>query len=226
MKKSAEIVGMLLMGIKEGKELGRVCELVIDVAAKNVRFLVVDCGCGCFGYKVIGLESVKGIGADYVIVSSIDGVEDLWRNNEALELGYSSKFLIGSRVIGCDGNIIGTVNEFSIDERTGDLVEFELADGKGVISAQQVVTLTRSQLFVDAGQSQKSGMTAEDSKAELEESQFESEQRRYLLGRTVNTKITDDNGKEIIQAGAVLTDALIDLAKQANRLVDLTLSVD
>ena len=43
MKKTAEILGLPVISITEGKELGHVKELVVNAAAGTVAAIVVDC---------------------------------------------------------------------------------------------------------------------------------------------------------------------------------------
>lgn len=159
MKKSGEIVNLPLMGIREGKEIGKVCELIIDSQSKKVRYLVIDLGEGCLGFKVIDLADITGIGTDYVTAKTLEDVETLWDCYDTVkELSFSSRYLGGARVISCEGNFIGTVKEFSIDTETGDIINIELNESKNGspnLLGEKIVALAKNQVFVDTTEKPK-----------------------------------------------------------------------
>ena len=64
MKKSAEFIGLPVISISEGKELGKVKELLINAASGIVSALVleIDEKKWYLGAKLIPFESIAGIG--------------------------------------------------------------------------------------------------------------------------------------------------------------------
>jgi uncharacterized protein YrrD len=72
MKKNSEIVGLKVISVTEGKELGVVKELVINPASGTVAALVVDDGKWFYGAKVLPFMAIVGIGEYAVMVETSD----------------------------------------------------------------------------------------------------------------------------------------------------------
>jgi uncharacterized protein YrrD len=68
----------------------------------------------------------------------------------------------------------------------------------------------------DAGQKKSPG-------AELKH--FEEQQRQFILGKKAALKITDDDGKVVVEEGETITQEIIDRAKAADKYIQLTLNI-
>lgn len=228
MKKAVQIVGLPLIGVKEGIECGIVSELIIDPATKKVCYLVVDSTKGCFGLKVLALDKVLGIGNDFITTLTLEDVKDLWSTKEAIKMSSSSKFMIGARVITKEGNIVGVVDEFSFDESNGDIEELSLKDDEQKIIGRQILAISADQVFIDfeAQENQVLEVHASTDAEPAQTSEFEDEQKNYLLGKVIVTDIIDDDGSTLVGAGTIVDEGIIQLITSRDRLIDLTLSVD
>ncbi len=235
MKKFSDVIGLPLLGILEGQELGKVSELIVDARKRQVKFVVIDLGEGCLGLRLVDLNEVTGIGADFVTVRTLADVTPLWEFDEStLETCFSSKYLIGAKVIACEGNLLGEISELTMDELSGEIKEVNIVNSGStdlVLSGDKIVAFSKNQVFVDMDGEKISPLAtrpaaAAPARKSSKENQFELEQRQYLLGRIVSANVLDDDDKILIRKGSKVTNELIDLAKSANRLMDLTLNVD
>ena len=98
-EKLSRIVGLRLLAIKEGVECGAIREVVMDVDKKSVEYLVLDTGKGCFGFCVLPNGKIAGMGKDFAITGSSEYVTCIWKEDAAMELGYTDSDLIGARVV-------------------------------------------------------------------------------------------------------------------------------
>ena len=132
MKKSSEIIGLKVISITEGTELGQVKDLVIHPASGTVAALVVDDGKWFYGAKVLPYMAIVGIGEYAVMVESSDHLASVSASPEIASLLDAGVKIIGAKILTKSGKIQGKANEYSIDQ-IGKIVacEIDLADGKG-----------------------------------------------------------------------------------------------
>lgn len=64
-----------------------------------------------------------------------------------------------------------------------------------------------------------------DKSPEAELKHFEEQQRQFILGKKAAIKITDDDGKVVVEEGETITRETIDRAKAADRYIQLTLNI-
>lgn len=244
MKKSSQVIGLQLMGIKEGATGGKAVDFMIDTITKKVRYIIVQSAKGYFGYSALPVNEVMGVGDDYIITSTLANIE----GKDEIKLEGDGFFMLGTGVISCEGNSLGTVKDFSFDEKEGTIETIELDNGMQ-IAGDKMVTLSELAFVDESGSGMEEvkvsaaemteevieeeiELTAEpeeevEVEVEVEEpSAFEREQREFLLGRTVVTDVTDEDGTVLAEAGTVLTEEIIDKVGNAGKVLDLTLSVE
>ncbi len=149
MEKLSRIVGLRLLAIKEGKECGKVREVVIDPNAKCVQYFVLDTGKGCFGLQAIATDKVAGTGRDFCTTQSTDAISELWACEGAMALAYSDTDVIGARVVSNIGDVIGNIADFEFNAANGNIEFYIMEDGQQ-LARDTVVTLARGIVFVDA----------------------------------------------------------------------------
>ncbi len=157
MKKSEELLGLSVISIEDGKEVGRVGDLVVNSAKGTVEYLIVDNGFRHLGLKILPFKLVEGVGEYAVTVQSATAVSDLNEQPEVSSLLEKNVRVKGTKVLTKKGKLIGTVNEFLIDDdNEGKIAGCELApasgSGKtGIIPADQIVTFGKDVLIVNEG---------------------------------------------------------------------------
>ena len=153
MKKTAEILGLPVISITEGKELGHVKELVVNAAAGTVAAIVVDDGKWYLGAKLLPFGAVAGIGEYALTIDSSSHVISITAAPELEALLAANVKVIGSKVLTRSGRIQGKVTEFNFD-LSGTIVSCEIEDTTGnvvQINGQQIITYGKEVLIIAEG---------------------------------------------------------------------------
>lgn len=253
MMQSSEIKGLAVFSIADGKEIGRVRDLLINAEKKAVDYLVVDIPNWYFGSYVIPFHQAEGIGSDAVMVATESIVKKLNEEQAGIKLVEKGINLIGNRVLTQKGRIIGKISEYHINEDTGQITGCELVDinnsPKGVIPAQVALTFGKDALIVkneveslllanisdyeeSTAPAPEAANTVETVAAETDQATngkavelFEQRQREYLLGKVSKIDITDGDGKVIVLQGETITVGIIDQVIAADKMKELMMNV-
>jgi uncharacterized protein YrrD len=238
MKRTQDIVGLSVFSVVDGRQVGQVKDLVINPEEGKVEYLLVSDGSWYVGARVLPFDKVMGIGDHAVTTesqSNIASIADAAKANDLLKRNVELK---NNRLLTDRGDIIGKVTEYELDENSGAITRlyFQRADEAGVeeLDAQQVLTYGADVVVVkyqaaageNAGSvdaevetdSPSSGETGEMDGAAL----FKKRQREYLTGKKAMRDLRGQDGQIIIAEGTVITEALIDLAEQHNKFVELS----
>jgi len=249
MKKSADILRLPVISISEGKQVGTVKDLVIDASQGAVVALVVDDGSWYLGAKVLPFNAITGLGESAVTVegtSNLIPVSTLPRIEQLMAAGVK---VIGTRTLTKAGHMGGKVVEIAIDE-TGRINTCEVEENIGeriMIPVQQIVTFGKDVLIISESielsgrgsvgmrpivtnsytpsepvsvQSAPVATTTDDA-AQL----FEEKQRRYLLGKRVNRRITSADGDVIIEQGSEITEDILQRIREEDKMIELTMNL-
>lgn len=147
MKKSSEVLGLKVIGIKEGAEKGIAQDFMLDASSKLVKYLVIKTNNG-YVFRVMLVSDVVSIGADYVTTSTMSNVKSLYESQELMEEVEKGFFILGATVLSSSGDIIGAVEDFYFDEKTGVLETIFLNDGSE-LPAASITTLADKIVFVE-----------------------------------------------------------------------------
>lgn len=151
MKKSVEILGIKVISITEGKQLGTVKELVINPAGGTVSGLIVDDGKWFYGAKVLPFSAIVGIGEYAVTVEHSDQLATVAASPEFISLLDAGIKVIGAKVLTKSGRIQGKISEYTVDD-AGKIAncEVELADGQGSsnLSSETILTFGKDVVIV------------------------------------------------------------------------------
>jgi len=255
MKKSADILRLPVISISEGKQIGTVKDLVIDASQGAVVALVVDDGSWYLGAKLLPFNAITGLGESAVTVEStgnLIAVATIPRLEQLMSAGVK---VIGTRTLTRSGHMGGKVVEITIDEtgRINNCEVEENIGERFQIPIQQVVTFGKDVLIVsDAADSSGRGsaggrpmdglvsrtaptsnfvgqdvpgvatpQNSNDDAAQL----FEEKQRRYLLGKKVNRRITANDGSIIIEQGNEITEEILQKVRDEDKMIELTMNL-
>lgn len=255
MKCSAEIVGLPIISIIKGREVGKVRELLINPHQGEVAYLLLNTGPWYTPPCVLPFKEVFGIG-EYAVTIEYDNSISLLENEpEAKQLLESQVKVIGTKVITRVGKYLGQVSEIQIDEESGKICGclMELSDGSNtvVIPASSIVTFGQEVLVIkeEAAVSEdpaatSGGKTSEPpaataaattAAAPSEAPQlngangvrlFEERQRQSLLGKKLVRPLLGDNGEILAREGETVTAELLDKAMEQGKFLDLTTAVE
>ncbi len=150
MKKSVEILGLSVVSISEGKELGTVKDFIINPAGGIVAALVIDDGNWYLGAKLLPFSAVAGVGENAVTVETSEHIFPVTSAPELEKLLVANVKVIGTKVLTKSGRIQGKVTEIVIDE-TGKIALCEIEEVNGELTnipAQRVITFGKDVLIV------------------------------------------------------------------------------
>jgi len=154
MKKSVDILGLPIISIIEGRELGTSKSLVINPMQGAVAAIVVEDGKSWYlGAKLLPFSSISGLGENALIVEGSNNILPIANAPDLEELLAADVKVIGAKVVTRTGRIEGKVTEISIDD-SGKIVSCELERISGEVSqlpARQVLTYGKDVLIIADG---------------------------------------------------------------------------
>lgn len=116
MKKTQEIIGLPVISISGGVEIGRVKGIIINADEGSVDYIIVDSGTQSLNTMIIDAGNITGIGEYALTIEDGDDIKDINQVPEAVELLNKNVKIIGTKVITKKGRLIGRVSEFYVDE--------------------------------------------------------------------------------------------------------------
>ena len=242
MKKSVDIIGLPVVDISEGTEIGTVTKLVINHTEGAVAALVIDDGKWYLGAKLLPFAAIAGLGESAITTISSDAILSI-ENAPALEqLLCADVTVIGTKVLTKSGRIQGKVQELIIDQ-TGKIIACEIEELNGEISSipveriltfgkKVVIIADENEIITEVVNSErvsipetKTSATAKESTNDDSAKKFDEKQRRYLLGKQASRRIETDNGVLIVEQGGEISEEVLQKAKLAGKFVELSMNI-
>ncbi len=254
MKSSQQILGLPVLSIGEGKQIGKVKHLVLNPQLGQVDFLLVEDETWYLGLKAMAYKAVQGIGEFALTVLSSSSLSSVAECAGLVDLLKDNLCLPGLKVLSNKGRLAGYVSEYFIHGNTGVIMGCQLAPANnekpiGIIPKKSILTYGRDFLVVEEGVEEK--LVAElqeenvfNNEADVQETvdtapavptgekqpaealkHFEEQQRQYLLGRKVTMRIVADNGEVVAEENETITDKTIERAKATDRYIQLTMNI-
>jgi uncharacterized protein YrrD len=269
MKKSVDMLGLPIISITEGKELGTSKSLVVDAANGIVTALIIEDEDWYRGVKILPYTSVIAIGDDAITITSSESILSVAEGHEYEPLLTANIKVIGTKAITKAGSIHGIVSEIVIDDN-GRIASCEIQTPEGDInevSSEQVSVFGKQVTVIDSEVPAKEILPAqkvakpaaaplpkaeppkaeppkaEPPKAEPPKAEekpaapapaapakeadksADEKHRRYLLGKKATRRIATDSGVVIVEAGADITEEVLQKAKLANKFVELSMNI-
>ncbi|MFD2213788.1 PRC-barrel domain-containing protein [Metabacillus endolithicus] len=184
MKKSSEIVGLPIISITAGVELGNVKSLVVNPEKGTVDFLTVEHDDWQVSVKAIPFSKVIGIGEFAVTIDSDNAIIDLNEIPIANQLVNKRIKITDTRVITRKGQLLGEAKEYYVNEETGVIIGLHLfVNNKDVyVKSENVLTFGKDILVV-----------SEDAAAALLES------AKQLVEEEVSTEKQNNTVEELLE---------------------------
>lgn len=168
MLRSKDIIGLPVFTLAEGKELGKITEILVNPGRGTVAALVVE-----NTTKIVTFSSIKSIGKDAVVIDSASQLIEL-SEHRSIERWKEIR-IVDSKVITSAGRYMGQVGDFLLDMLTGKIISCMATDPEGersAIPASRIVTFGKDALIVVDEEFEEA--------LELEE-EMESEQMEEVL---------------------------------------------
>lgn len=157
---SKKLLTLPVISLNDGEELGKVQGVVIDPEAVSLVALILDCRKGLFKEpRLIPFHHITSFGDYAVTIRDSDNCE---RANQLPHLGPLFRRptqILGAKVLTEDGNLLGTIEEFSFDPLSGKINSLELTNsflnslvhGKYRLEGDTITTIGKSTIIVKAG---------------------------------------------------------------------------
>ncbi|TYQ16099.1 UNVERIFIED_CONTAM: uncharacterized protein YrrD [Acetivibrio alkalicellulosi] len=116
MKKTQEILGLPIISISEGIEVGRVKNVIVNAVKGAIDYVVVESGIQILSAKVIPTENVIGIGEYALTIENEEAINDLSKIPAAINLLQKNIQVIGTKVLTQKGRLIGEIGDIYVDE--------------------------------------------------------------------------------------------------------------
>ncbi|MBB6282827.1 PRC-barrel domain-containing protein [Geobacillus subterraneus] len=256
MKASAQMVGLPIISIADGSQIGTVKSLVINPEKGSIDFLTVEQDDVQLSLKAIPFKKVVGVGEFAVTVETGHDVIDLSEIPIANQLVNKQIRIKNTKAITRKGQLLGEVNEFFIDEETGDIIGIALhfENKEAVLPATEVLTYGKDILVVNDGANQSllddpaQLLKAEGGQpvAEMDEDGFSSQmdaiaentenvealhtlrekQVALLAGKRLTKDVYDADGRVLFAAGTTLSEEDVRKAQEAGPGVIVDVSMN
>lgn len=116
MKKTQEIIGLPIISISDGMEVGKVKNIIINAEKGAIDYIVVDSGIQILNERVISTHNILGIG-EYALTIENDGaINDLSKIPAAVDLLQKNVQVRGTKVLTKKGRLIGEIGDIFINE--------------------------------------------------------------------------------------------------------------
>lgn len=151
MKATKVIIGLRVISISDGTQIGVVKDLVLNPQGKSLDFIIIDQPSDYFGAKVISYTDLLGVGEFAITIPNQDVIQDVAQNSEIQNLLKQDIRVIGTKVLTKKGQLIGEVREVIINEETGRIASclFESDGELQEIQAEKIITLGKELLIIE-----------------------------------------------------------------------------
>ena len=161
MKKSVEILGLPIISITEGRELGVSKTLLIDAKNGTVAAITIEDADWYRGVKLIPYESVIAIGDDAVTITNSENILTLDAAGDYEALLDDNIRIIDTKAITKSGTIQGKVTELYIGDN-GKIEKCEITAPDGTtsdIATDQISIFGKQVTVIDPNGEKKNDVT-------------------------------------------------------------------
>ena len=209
MLRSKDIIGLPVFTLAEGKELGKITEILVNPGRGAAAALAVE-----NTSKIVTFSSIKSIGKDAVVIDSASQLMEL-SEHRSIERWKEIR-IVDSKVITSTGRYMGQVGDFLLDMLTGKIISCVATDPEGersVIPASRIVTFGKDALIVVDEEFEEALELEEEMETEQmeetletarEEKKVEREEIKTVLEQLAE-EIEKEPGEEVGKAAAEAT---------------------
>ena len=168
MKKSIEIIGLPVISITEGRELGMSKTLLIDAKNGTIAAITIEDEDWYRGVKLLPYSSVIAIGEDAVTVTNSENILTLEDAGDYEAMMDANIKIIGTKAITKSGTIQGKVVEIYVgDNGKIEKCEIEARDGSlSEITSDQISIFGKQVTVIDSDLEKKTELIAPKAPAE------------------------------------------------------------
>lgn len=224
MKKSVEILGLPIISITEGRELGMSKSLLIDAKNGVVAAITIEDEDWYRGVKLIPYESVIAIGEDAVTITHSENILNLDEAGDYERLLVENIRVIGTKAITKTGRIQGTITEVLIGDG-GKIEKCEITTPSGElneVTAAQISIFGKQVTVVDISEEKKNNfVTATPPFETFHEEEPAQELWTPSTEETVEALIEPLAAEETVEAAEVF-DKPVEFAEESAEILETT----
>lgn len=116
MKKTQEILGLPIISISDGLEVGKVKSIIINADKGSIEYIVVDNGIQILSARVIPTDNILGVGEYAVTIENDSSINDISKIPAAIDLLQKNIQVKGTKVLTRKGRLIGEIGDIYVDE--------------------------------------------------------------------------------------------------------------
>ncbi|MEN2774689.1 PRC-barrel domain-containing protein [Acetivibrio clariflavus] len=198
MKKAQDIIGLPIISIYDGIEVGRVKNIIINATKRAIEYLIIDSGIQFLSAKIVPTVNVLGIGEYAVTIENESVISYVSEIPAAIELLQKNIQVTGTKLLTKKGRLIGEVGDIYVDEDDNcSIVGLEyIYDGKvKIIPRTSIISISKD--FVVVIEEVEESLI--DKKEELENVVClqDDEKDRYNPHIDQNSDFVENSGDEI-----------------------------
>ena len=160
--------GLPVITMAEGKQIGKVDDLIVDPERKAVSWLRLHSGGMLGGERLwVSTEAVHGVGADAVTINAEADARAPADAPDALALVKAKRGVIGNIVITENGERVGEVRDYEFNPDTFALTSLSVPPGMNVVGeilmipGDKVLTIGKDMIVVAADATMRPDVVAE-----------------------------------------------------------------
>ena len=157
--------GLPVVTMAEGKQIGKIDDLVIDPERKAVGWLRLHSGGMIGGERLwVPVAAVHGVGEDAITINAEADARTPADAPEALALVKSKRGVIGSKVLTENGERVGEMRDYEFDPTTFALTSLTVPPAMNVvgeiltIAGDKVLTIGEDMIMVAADSVMRPGV--------------------------------------------------------------------
>jgi uncharacterized protein YrrD len=129
MRKGKSVIGKQVLSLATGQRLESVNDLVLDPDVRRMIALVVSEGGILTSSKVVPSSEITSYGKDAVVVRAPDAIISASDQPELRAAVNHNDKILGKAVFTTTGDKLGAVSDVYFDERTADVMGYEVSSG-------------------------------------------------------------------------------------------------
>ena len=156
MKKVQFFVGLPVMGIDKGEQLGVVAGFIVNPDTGRVDYLLLERDVWYGEMKAMNYDAVLGVGEFAVMTANGNEICYISERPEIVSLLEKGVRLINAGVVIRSGEYVGVVSEYIVDEKTGDIAGCEISsEGRdkiiGIVPGNKIITYGVKYIVIEDG---------------------------------------------------------------------------
>ena len=125
MKKTKEIIGLPVIDLSSGNEIGKVWDIILNGDKGVADFFIIDDGMMILGAKVVAAKDIQGIGEYALTLGKKETLRDIAKVDHAIQLFKKNIKVKGTKVLTQKGRLVGEIGDIYIDENDCSIAALE-----------------------------------------------------------------------------------------------------